>query len=176
MKERQEPSAFDNFEQFKEIKANNRLAAYENKVCLKLINRLFESGSDEYTYWKKKLTASSTPLADLQEALHPFKLYSHRPQTWNIHDLFKTAGKLMQIPLWQEFAQVVDDCAHKHKGSIPGMLFYNSVLAEDMIMHVGSHLTPPNGYMRLMRTSSSGEGTVVVDTLDGFIEMIGSQT
>lgn len=174
MKERQEPSAFDNFEEFKEIKANNRLAAYENKVCRKLSTRLFERGSEEQAHWQAKLAASSTPLADLQEALHPFKLYSHRPQSWNIHDLFKATGKLMQIPLWQEFAAIVDDCTLKHKGTIPGMLFYNSVLAEDMVMHVGAHLTPPMGYMRLMRTSSSGEGTVVIDTLNGFMEIIGN--
>jgi hypothetical protein len=173
MKERENPSAFDSFARFKEISETNRQNAYENKVCRKLLNRMFPKGSEDREYWAKRLEASSEPLAELNEALEPFRLYSKRMQSWNINDLMKNSEKIIKSELWQEFAMVLANCTKIHPKLIPAMIFYNSAIEQDMVMHIASDLTPPKGYARIVRTSSSGDGTVVLDTLEGFLAILG---
>ena len=173
MKNREQPSAFDSFERFKEISETNRQNAYENKVCRKLLNRMFPKGSEDREYWVKRLEASSEPLVELNEALEPFRLHSKRVETWSLNDLLKSPDKIMKSGLWQEFAQVIDNCKKIHPQLIPAMIFYNSAIEQDMVLHIGSDLTPPKGYTRLVRTSKSGEGTVILDTLEGFMAILG---
>lgn len=175
MKRREEPTVFDSFERFKQLQETNRQNAYQNKVCRKLINRLFPKGSEDREYWSKKLEASSEPLAELQDVLHPFRMYAHRMQSWSVNDLLKAPDKIIKVPLWQEFSTVVDDCMKTSRNLIPAMVFYNSAIEQDMVLHLADHIKPPNGYTRLMRTSSSGDGSVVIDTLDGFLVMLGAK-
>ena len=52
------------------------------------------------------------------------------------------------------------------------MIFYNSVINQDMVIHTGVNTKLPLGYFRLVRSSTSGDGGVAIDTLDGFLEMI----
>lgn len=176
MKEREKPTAFDSFDRFKEISETNRQNAYENKICRKLLNRMFPKGSEDREYWVNRLEASSEPLVELNEALEPFRLHSKRMQTWSINDLLKNPEKIMKSEVWQEFAKVIDNCTKIHPKLIPAMIFYNSTIEQDMVMHIASDLTPPKGYARIIRTSSSGDGTVVLDTLEGFMAILGYKT
>lgn len=171
MKPRKTLTAFDSFDKYKELQELNRQASYENKICKKLIGRLFAAGSDTRRYWNDKLLVSKEPLMELQELIPLFRLKAHRVQRWNIHDLLQPPEKLNKMELWQEFTEVLSESLIKNPELIPAMAFYNSVIAEDMVMHVGAHLKPPKGYTRIMRTSTSGEGVVVLDTLDGFLEL-----
>ena len=173
MKDREKLTAFDSFERFKEISETNRQTAYENKVCRKLLNRMFPKGSEDREYWANRLEASSEPLAELNEALEPFRLYSRRMQSWSINDLLKNPEKIMKSEVWQEFALVLANCTKIHPQLIPAMIFYNSAIEQDMVIHVASDLAPPKGYARIVRTSSSGDGTVVLDTLEGFMAILG---
>ena len=173
MKSREEPSAFDNFQKFNEIRESNRQNAYENKVCRKLLNKLVPKGHEDRDYWTSRLEASSEPLAELQDFLHPFRLYSHRMQSWSINDLLKSPEKIVKVPLWQEFAIVLEKCQSENKDLVPAMIFYNSAIEQDMVIHVAAHIKPPSGHMRIVRASSSGEGAVLIDTLDGFMQILG---
>jgi hypothetical protein len=175
MKKREEPTVYDSFERFKQLQETNRQNAYQNKVCRKLVNRLFPKGTEDRDYWSNKLEASSEPLAELQDVLYPFRLYTHRMQSWSVNDLLKAPDKIIKVPLWQEFATIVTDCLSSNKDLIPAMVFYNSSIEQDMVMHLADTVKPPNGYTRLVRTSSSGEGSVVIDTLDGFMIMLGAK-
>lgn len=174
MKERQEFSAFDNFDGFKKIAESNRQNAYENKICRKLLKRLVDKNSEDYGYWENRLKESDEPLMDMQELFHPFRLYSQRLQTWSINDLLKSPSKLLKTPLWQEFAIVLDQCQRLHKDVVPAMVFYNSAIGQDMVIHIGETLAPPDGHVRIMRTSSTGEGVVIIDTLEGFLKILGA--
>jgi len=174
MKERQEPSAFDNFEAFHKIREGNRQNAYENKICRKLLKRLVTKNSPDCAYWEERILDSHEPLAELQELFYPFRLYSQRLQTWSINDLLKAPSKLLKTPLWQEFAIVLDQCQRTHKDLVPAMIFYNSAIGQDMVIHVGENVTPPDGHVRIVRTSSSGEGVVIIDTLEGFLKILGA--
>lgn len=169
MKENEKPNFFDTFEEYKQKRNNNRQVVYENKVCRKLITRMFEKGSSEREYWSKRLEASSEPLAELQELMGPFCLTTLRLQQWSINDLLGPPTKIAQLPLWQEFAAKVAQCSPKQ---ITAMVFYNSVIGQDMVIHTGLSTQMPKGYFRLMRTSTSGDGGVIIDTLDGFLELI----
>lgn len=173
MKEREELSAFDSFEKFKEIRETNRQNAYENKVCRKLLNRMYPKGSEDREYWVKRLEASSEPLAELNEVLEPFRLYSKRMESWNINDLLKNPEKIVKSEVWQEFAKTINNCTKIYPKLIPAMIFYNSAIEQDMVLHVAADLAPPKGYARIVRTSSSGEGTVILDTLEGFMAILG---
>jgi hypothetical protein len=173
MKSRENPSAFDSFDEFKEIRESNRQNAYENKVCRKLVARMFPKGSEDREYWVKRLEASREPLVELNEVLEPFRLHSKRMQSWSINDLLKNSEKIMKSELWQEFAVVIDNCAKITPMPIPAMIFYNSAIEQDMVLHTASDLAPPKGYARIVRTSSSGDGVVVLDTLEGFMAILG---
>jgi hypothetical protein len=173
MKSREEPSAFDSFDRFREISSNNRQNAYENKICRKLLNRMFPKGSEDREYWTERLEASSEPLVELNEALEPFKLYSRRMQNWSVNDLLKSPDKIIKSEVWQEFAKVIDNCSKIYPKFIPAMIFYNSAIEQDMVIHVASDLAPPKGYARIVRTSSSGDGTIIIDTLEGFMAILG---
>lgn len=169
MKESEKPDFFDTWEEFKQKRETGRQAVYENKICRKLIARLFEQGSSEREYWTSRLEASSEPLADVQDLMNPFCLTTHRLQSWSINDLLGPPTKVLRLPLWQEFAAKVEQCSPKQ---IPAMAFYNSVIGQDMIIHTGLDTKMPKGYFRLARTSTSGDGGVVIDTLDGFMELV----
>ena len=107
MREREEPSFFDSNEDYNRKRNNNRQAVYENKVCRKLINRLFEKGNPDRDAWLAQLEASSEPLTVLQELMGRFCLSTHRLQSWSINDLLGPPSKLANLPLWKEFAQKV---------------------------------------------------------------------
>lgn len=169
MKERQESGFFDSFSDYCAKRETNRQSAYENKMCRKLVTRLFEKGSPELDAWKQRLEASSEPLAELQDLFGHFWITTHRLQDWSINDLLGSPAKLAKHPLWQEFAEKVAVCP---KGQIAAMIFYNSVIGQDMVIHTGTSTCMPNGYFRLVRSSSSGDGGVVIDTFEGFLEMI----
>ena len=172
MKPREEPSFFDSFEDYNRKRESNRQTSYENKVCRKIVFRLFERGTPDRDAWLAQLEASSEPLAVLQDLLGRFCLSAHRLQNWSINDLLGPPSKLANLPLWKEFAQKVAECSQYYPKQIPAMAFYNSVIGQDMVIHTGLDTTLPNGYFRLMRSSTSGDGGVVIDTLDGFLEMI----
>ena len=169
MREREEAGFFDGIEEFERKRETNRQAAYENKICRKLIIRLFEKGSSELESWKLRIGGSTSPLSELQDVMGRFCLSAHRLQRWSINDLLAPPAKLKGLPLWGEFAEKVATCG---KGQIPAMIFYNSVVEQDMVIHTGVDTTLPNGYFRLIRSSSSGDGGIAIDTLDGFLEMI----
>jgi hypothetical protein len=169
MKENEKPDFFDTFEEYKQKRENNKQVNYENKVCKKLITRMFEAGSSEREYWSKRLEASSEPLADLQELVDPFCLTTHRLQQWSINDLLGPPTKIYRLPLWEKFAIKVSECSPQQ---IPAMVFYNSVIGQDMVIHTGLNTQMPKGYFRLIRASTSGEGGAIIDTLDGFLELI----
>lgn len=135
--------------------------------------RMFSKDSEDRDYWLKRIGASSEPLSDLNEKLEPFRLHSVRMQSWSINDLLKAPSKIVKNPVWKEFAVIVEQTSRNYPNLIPAMIFYNSVIEQDMVLHAGSHLNPPNGYARIVRTSSSGEGTVIIDTLEGFMEVLG---
>lgn len=172
MKPREEPGFFDSYEEYSRKRDNNRQTVYENKVCRKLVNRLFEKGNPDREAWLAQLEASREPLAVLQDLMGRFCLSTHRLQSWSINDLLGPPSKLANLPLWKEFGQKVAECAQYYPNQIPAMVFYNSVICQDMVIHTGLDTTLPNGYFRLMRSSTSGDGGVVIDTLDGFLEMI----
>lgn len=173
MKPREEPNFFDSLDDYRQKRDSNRQTAYENKVCRKLVSRMFEKGSSEHAYWSERLEASSEPLAELQDVLGRFCLRAHRMQQWSVNDLLGPPSKLAAMPLWKEFAQVVAECSSgRDKSQIPAMIFYNSVIGQDMVIHTATDTKLPNGYFRMVRSSSSGDGGVAIDTLDGFLEMI----
>jgi hypothetical protein len=174
MKERQEPSPFEDFDALKELRGVNRQNAYENKVCRKMISRLFPKGSEEHGYWMDRLGASSTPLADMQELFGPFHGHSHRMESWSINDLLAPQSKLLKIPIWQEFAKVIDLTHDIDPKAIPAMVFYNSVIGQDLVLHTGIEIRSPPGYFRLVRLATSKEGGAVMDTLDGFLKTLGA--
>jgi len=170
MEKDEKPNFFDTFEEYKQKRNNSRQIAYENKVCRKLITRMFEKGSEDKTYWSKRLEASSEPLAELQELVNPFCLSTSRLQQFSINDLLGSTTKVAQLPLWQAFAEKIALCGNSKQ--ITAMVFYNSVISQDMVIHTGLNTQMPKGYFRLMRTSTSGDGGVIIDTLDGFLELI----
>jgi len=55
---------------------------------------------------------------------------------------------------------------------IPALVFYNSVISQDMVIHSGISTSHPAGHFRFIRMSSSGEGGIVVDTLPGFLKAL----
>jgi len=169
MKERQESEFFDSLSNFYEKQEINRQSAYENKICKKLIAKLFDQSSPEFDVWRERLEASSEPLAELQDLFGQFWITTHRLQDWSINDLLKSPTKLDRHPLWKEFAKKVAVC---QKGQIAAMIFYNSVIGQDMVIHTGISTRMPDGYFRLVRSSSSGDGGVAIDTLEGFLKMI----
>lgn len=169
MKEREEMGFFDNLEDYTRKREDNRQSAYENKVCRKLVLRLFDRNSSESESWKVRIRDSKDPLAELQELMGRFCVSTHRLQQWSIHDLLGAPSKLASLPIWGEFAERVASCG---KDQIPAMIFYNSVINQDMVIHTGVDTKLPLGYFRLVRSSTSGDGGVAIDTLDGFLEMI----
>jgi len=169
MKERQELNFFDSLSNYHKKQEINRQSAYENKICKKLITKFFDEGSPELDVWRERLEASSEPLAELQDLFGQFWITTHRLQRWSINDFLKSPTKLERHPLWKEFAKKVAVC---QKGQIPAMVFYNSVINQDMVIHTGISTRMPNGYLRLVRSSSSGDGGVVIDTLEGFLKTI----
>lgn len=169
MKERQEPGFFDSFEEIQRKSETNRQASYENKVCKKILTRFFEKGSSELSAWQEQIGASSEPLSDLQDLMGDFWLTSHRFQSWSINELLASPGKLAKHPIWVEFSERVACCP---KGKTSAMLFYNSVVGQDLVIHTDLNTRNPNGYFRMIRSSTSGEGGVVIDTLDGFIGIL----
>jgi len=174
MKERQEPSPFDDFDAMQALRGVNRQNAYENKVCRKIVSRMFAKGSDDHAFWMDRLGESSTPLADMQELFEPFHVQSHRMNSWSVNDLLAPQSKLLAIPLWQEFAKTMDLVHEIDPKAIPAMVFYNSVIGQDLVLHAGIDTRSPAGYFRMVRMAPSKDGGVVLDTLDGFLKMLGA--
>jgi hypothetical protein len=170
VKERHEPNFFDGVRRYAEKREVNRQASYENKVCRKLINRIFQDDPQEKASWLEILEDSDEPLIRLEELLHPYALKANRVQSWSINDLVGHPRKLDSMPLWDEFARCV--ASRGAPGRIPAMFFYNSVIEQDMVIHTNIASRMPHGHFRLMRASSSGDGGVVVDTMDGFLESV----
>ena len=169
MRERQEPGFFDSLDELQNKRENNRQASYENKIAKKLLNRLVDKESSEFSAWKAQLEASSEPLAELQDLVGHFWITAHRFQNWSINELLCGPEKLAKHPIWQEFSDKVACCP---KGMVPAMLFWNSAVQQDLIIHTDMATRNPNGYFRLVRSSSSGEGGVIIDTLEGFIGIL----
>ena len=94
MKEREEPNFFDGLEEMREKRESNRQAAYENKVCRKIIFRIYDKGDPEREYWNSRLEASSEPLAEIQDLLGKFCVRTHRMQQWSINDLLAPPNKI----------------------------------------------------------------------------------
>lgn len=171
MRTPEKPNLFDGFDDWREKKEGNRQAAYENKVCKKLLLRKFRNDTEELAKWTKVIKDTDMPLAAVQDLFSPMRLYTHRLQSWDVHSLFREAS-LQNHPIWQEFAKVIDDCSAAYPDHYPAMVFYNSAIAQDMVIHTCMDGRHPCGFFRLIRASKSGEGGVVIDTLDGFIEGI----
>ena len=172
MKDREKLGFFDGFEAYKQKRETNRQTSYENKVCKKIITRLFRDDATERATWMTRLEDSNEPLAELQHLISGFCLGTNRIQIWSINDLLGPPAKLAALPLRKEFSDQVAACSKEDKTQIPAMAFYNSVIAQDMVIHIGLATKMPNGYFRLVRSSTSGDGGVVIDTLDGFLEML----
>lgn len=170
MKTPEPHNIFGNFDAFKQRQATNRQSAYENKVCKKIIVRKFKDDASAYSSWMATLKETDEPLAAVQDLFRPMYLYTNRLQSWDIHSLFKDA-KLQSHPIWQEFSVIIDDCAKAYPDRIPAMIFYNSVIGQDMVIHTNLTSRCPCGYFRLIRESKSGAGGIVLDTLDGWLEV-----
>jgi len=157
-------------EQLKAASAENRQIAYENKVCKKIIARRFKDDKNEFLAWTAKLKLSKDPLADVQELFSTVHIFTHRFQSWDLHSLLNTSA-VVKSPIWKEFAPIIDECAKSYPDKLPAMIFYNQVINQDMVIHLGLGSRNPPGHFRLVRESNSGEGGVVIDTLDGFLEV-----
>jgi hypothetical protein len=170
LKQRDEPNFFDGIRRYSEKRETNRQASYENKVCRKLINRVFQGDPEEKAAWLERLERSDEALMELEELLHPYALKANRVQSWSINDLVGHPRRLDSMPLWEEFARCV--ASSGAPGRFPAMFFYNSVIEQDMVIHTNLASRMPKCHFRLVRTSSSGDGGVVVDTMDGFLESV----
>jgi len=169
MKPRQNPNPFESFEGFKARSQENRQAAYENKVCKKIVGLLFEDSTEEYLDYIQVLKRSENPLLELQPLFEPFVLRAHRMNSWGLEDLLLRPTK---CEVWKTFALKGGEMASAFPGHVPALVFYNSVISQDMVIHAGISTSNPTGHFRFIRMSSSGEGGVVLDTLPGFIKTL----
>jgi hypothetical protein len=168
LKQRDEADFFDGVRRLSEKRDTNRQASYENKVCRKLVGRIFHDDPVEKASWTERMERSEEPLTELEDLLHPYVLKANRVQSWSLNDLVCRPKALDSMPLWEEFARCVASCGAP--GRFPAMFFYNAVIGQDMVMHTNIGAKAPRGYFRLVRTSSSGDGGVVLETMDGFLE------
>tara|TARA_Y100000310_G_scaffold319977_1_gene375905 strand:- start:298 stop:807 length:510 start_codon:yes stop_codon:yes gene_type:complete len=166
MKPRKTPDPFENLQKFKDRSQENRQAAYENKVCKKIIGILFTNDTDAYNEHMQVIKRSDTPILELQPLFEPFALRTHRMNSWGMEDLLLRPTK---CEVWSTFAKRGGEMAAAFPGSIPALVFYNSVISQDMVIHAGISTSNPAGHFRFIRVSSSGEGGIVVDTLLGFL-------
>ena len=169
MKPRQTPNPFENLDSFKARSQENRQAAYENKVCKKILGLIFDHDTDEYTEYMQILKRSETPILALQSLFEPFTLRTHRMNSWGMEDLFLRPTK---CEVWNTFINRGSEMAAAFPDCIPALVFYNSVISQDMVIHAGIHTPSPIGHFRLTRMSNSGTGGIVVDTLPGFLKIL----
>lgn len=169
MKPRKNPKLFDSMESFKARSQENRQAAYENKVCKKIVNLLFKDSLEEFTEWTANIKRSDTPLLEMQSLFEPFALRSHRMDSWNMNDLFLRPSKCL---VWKTYAYKGGELTAAFPDHIPALVFYNSILSQDMVIHAGIDTSSPIGHFRLIRMSNSGEGGIVIDTLPGFLNIL----
>jgi hypothetical protein len=175
LKQRDEPNFFDGVRRLGEKREANRQASYENKVCRKLVTRIFHDNPVEKSAWTEALERSDEPLMALEDLLHPYVLRANRVQSWSLNDLVCRPKALDSMPLWEEFARCVAACGAP--GRFPAMFFYNAAIGQDMVLHTNIGAKSPRGYFRLVRASSSGDGGAVLDTMDAFLESaIGRRT
>ena len=169
MKPRQNPNPFESFEGFKARSQENRQASYENKVCKKIAGLLFESDTGDYLDTMQAIKRSETPLLELQPLFEPFTLRAHRMNSWGMEDLLLRPTK---CEVWKTFETKGSELAAAFPEHIPALVFYNSVISQDMVIHSGISTSNPTGHFRFIRMSSSGEGGIVVDTLPGFLKAL----
>ena len=169
MKPRKESSPFEGLGAFKARSQENRQVAYENKVCKKIIKLLFETDEEESLKWTYIIKKSETPLLEFQPIFEPFAVRSHRMNSWGLHDLFLRPSK---CEVWNTFSQKGGELAAAFPKQIPALLFYNAALEQDMVIHAGINTSPPPGYFRLIRNSTSESGGIVLDTLPGFLKTL----
>jgi hypothetical protein len=169
MKPRKSPNPFENLKEFKDRSQENRQAAYENKVCKKILRNLFKDNAESLSLWETRIKRSETPLLEMQSLFEPFTVRSHRMNTWGMNDLFLRPTK---CEVWQTFVSKGGELFAAFPDHIPAILFYNSTLGQDMVIHTGVATENPTGHFRLVRASKSGQGGVVVDTLSGFLTIL----
>jgi|TARA_Y100000004_G_C8939596_1_gene423593 hypothetical protein len=169
MKPRKESNPFEGLQGFKDRQQENRQAAYENKVCKKIIRMLFEDDEQQYADYTALIKRSETPLLELQPVFEPFAVRSHRMNSWGFQDLFLRPSK---CEVWNTFAQKGGELAAAFPDHIPALIFYNSAIEQDMVVHAGISTKSPPGHFRLMRNSNSESGGIVVDTLPGFLKIL----
>lgn len=162
---------FGDLDDFRKRRDQNRQDAYGKKVFAKLCRRLLSDPVDQENMIKEGESAEQ-PLSLLDDYVAPFKLYSFRFQKWDLNQFMSAPNNLLKSPVFGEMASVMQDCYTAYPDRIPALFFYNSVLAKDMVMHAGIHTRNPIGFFRLLREASSGEGGVVVDLFDGFLEVL----
>jgi len=169
MKPKQSPNPFENLEDFKARSQENRQAAYENKVCKKILGLLFKNDVDEHTKWITVIGKSETPILEMQDIFEPFALRSHRMNSWGLQDLFLRPTK---CEVWNTFATKGEELFSAFSDHIPALVFYNATLSQDMVIHSGIDTPSPVGHFRLTRMSNSGTGGIIVDTLPGFLKLL----
>ena len=169
MKSRKTPNPFENLDAYKSRSQDNRQAAYENKVCKKILKLMFSDGEDEALEWGARIKRSETPLLELQPIFEPFSVRSHRMDSWGMNDLLLRPSK---CEVWKIFVKKGGELALAFPDRIPALLFYNSSLSQDMVIHAGINTPNPVGHFRCIRLSSSDKGGIVVDTLPGFLKIL----
>jgi len=169
MKPQKSPNPFENLDTYKARSQENRQVAYENKVCKKIINLVFADSEDESLEWGARIKRSETPLLELQPVFEPFTLRAHRMDSWGMNDLLLRPNK---CEVWKTFANVGGELAAAFPDHIPALLFYNSALSQDMVIHAGIDTSNPVGHFRCIRMANSGVGGIVVDTLPGFLSIL----
>tara|TARA_Y100000034_G_C6789755_1_gene353528 strand:+ start:88 stop:594 length:507 start_codon:yes stop_codon:yes gene_type:complete len=168
MKPQKSPNPFEGLDAFKARSQENRQSAYENKICKKIINSLF-SDEEEMLEWEARIKRSNTPLLELQPALEPFAVRSHRMNTWGMNDLLLRPNK---CEVWKTFADKGGELAAAFPDHIPALLFYNASIKQDMVIHAGISTSSPVGHFRCIRMSNSGTGGIIIDTLPGFLTIL----
>tara|TARA_Y100000034_G_C6899045_1_gene415167 strand:+ start:1800 stop:2309 length:510 start_codon:yes stop_codon:yes gene_type:complete len=169
MKSRQNPSPLDGFEAFKKVSQENRQIAYENKVCKKILKLKFQEDDDGYTEWYSRIRNHSEPLLEMQPLFSHYALRSFRLESWGFEDLLLRPTK---CPVWKVFASEGAELQEAFPDLYPAMVFYNSAIQQDMVIHSNYDSMEPKGHFRMIRLARSEEGGVVVDTLAGFVETL----
>jgi hypothetical protein len=89
--------------------------------------------------------------------------------SWGMEDLFLRPTK---CEVWNTFANKGNEMAAAFPDTIPALVFYNSVISQDMVIHAGINTPGPVGHFRMIRMSNSGTGGIVIDTLPGFTNIL----
>lgn len=162
-----EPGFFDNFDSYREKLAKRRKNAYADKLARKLLKLMFDKDSDTFAELETQIKENEYPLDVLDDYLTPFQLTAAGVQSWDLCQMLKMKpNALMRLPLWEAFGKHIASCP---KGKVPAMAFYNSLLELEMVIHTCVNKSAPAGQFRLVRSSTSGDGGIVIDTLEGFV-------